>query len=99
MMKPIVKLGLFGGLLYIATQAFGGKGAGEVIEQGTATGATDEQQYEWRVIKSEDGAELPFAGQARKLGAEGWTVEMIVAFGTTADETRVLTQTWLRDNT
>ena len=91
---------LGGGIVFAIVKAMGGSGqAGGVVHTGTAVGATDGIDYEWRVINSEEGAEFPFAAQSRQKGVDTWTVEHIVAFGPTAKDAKANLMAWLCDNT
>ena len=97
LLKILLGFGLGVGIL----KAVGGGGgeAGSVVQTGKATGITDGLEYQWRIIRSEEGAEFPFAAQARTAGTEGWTVEQIVAWGPTSGEAKANLMEWLSKHT
>ena len=97
--KALIPVGLIIGAVFGLSKMGGGAKPGEPVMIGSKTGVTNEKAYEWRVIHSEEGAEFPFAAQVREAGFGDWTIESIVAWGNTADETKMAMMTWFLDNT
>lgn len=95
--KFLIPIGIVFGI--VKAVGSGGGEAGSVVQTGKATGITDGLEYQWRIIRSEDGAEFPFAAQARTVGTEGWTVEQIVAWGPTSGEAKANLMEWLAKHT